>query len=120
MTILVIDDDRIVLESCVRILQAEGHRVRTTGSVQEALTLADAEHYDLLIVDMIMPEYDGISFLNEMERRGSSAPVLAMSGYPTPEKIADGLEAGAAGFIAKPFTPDELLDAVRKIREKSK
>jgi DNA-binding NtrC family response regulator len=114
MNLLVVDDDKVVLSSCQRILEAEEHTVALTSSVKEALARLESETFDLLLVDVIMPEYDGIYLIGTVRQKWPALPILVMSGYPTPETISSGLSAGATHFIAKPFTPDELLTAVRK------
>jgi len=114
MKLLVVDDDKVVLDSCRRILEAEGYTVVLTSSARDAVARLEAEAFDLLLVDVIMPEYDGIYLIGTVRQKRPTLPVLVMSGYPTPETISSGLSAGATHFIAKPFTPDELLAAVRK------
>jgi DNA-binding response OmpR family regulator len=114
MKLLVVDDDKVVLDSCRRILEAESYTVVLTSSARDAVARLEAEAFDLLLVDVIMPEYDGIYLIGTVRQKWPTLPVLVMSGYPTPETISSGLSAGATHFIAKPFTPDELLAAVRK------
>lgn len=114
MSILVVDDDRVVLDSCRRILQSEGYTVVLTSSATQAVARLEAQAFELLVVDVIMPEYDGIYLIGTVRKTQPNLPILVMSGYPTPETISSGLNAGATHFIAKPFTPDELLAAVRR------
>jgi DNA-binding NtrC family response regulator len=113
-TILVVDDDPVVLSSCKRILEAEGFQTVLTPSVQEALKRLEEKNFDLLLVDVIMPEYDGMYLIGNVRENRPDLPILVMSGYPTPETISSGLQMGATHFIAKPFTPDELIKMVRK------
>jgi DNA-binding NtrC family response regulator len=122
--ILVVDDDRIVLESCRRILENEGHRVYLVESAMQAIELLEVEYFDLLIIDVKMPEHDGIYLLEQIKRKWPldmwpELPVIVMSGYPTPRTIIDGLDRGAADFIPKPFTPDEMLSSVNKVLKRS-
>jgi DNA-binding NtrC family response regulator len=115
--ILVVDDDPVVLASCRRILQAEGHDVGVASSTTEALSALAGQRYQLLVVDVIMPEYDGIFLIGMVRKKWPELPILVMSGYPTPETISSGLRMGATYFIAKPFTPDELVAAVSRALE---
>ena len=122
--ILVVDDDRIVLESCKRVLENEGFHVSLVDSAREALELLEIEYFDLLIIDVKMPEHDGIYLLEHIKRKWPldiwpELPVIVMSGYPTPKTIKDGLDRGAADFIPKPFTPDELISSVKKALQRS-
>jgi DNA-binding NtrC family response regulator len=112
--ILIVDDDRVVLASCKRILQSEGYEVILTSSVKEALQRLEEKKFDILLVDVIMPEYDGMYLIGNVRENLPHLPILVMSGYPTPETISSGMRMGATHFIAKPFTPDELITAVRK------
>jgi DNA-binding NtrC family response regulator len=115
--ILIVDDDRVVLSSCKRILESEGYAVSLTPSVKEALEILEQKNFDLLLVDVIMPEYDGMYLIGNVRENLPQLPILVMSGYPTPETISSGMRMGATHFIAKPFTPDELIKAVRKAFE---
>ncbi len=113
MRILVVDDDRIVLESCRRILEPEGHEVVEAASAREALHAFEACAQDLLLVDVKMPVRDGFSLMDEVLRRWPGTRIVVMSGYPTAETVSDGLALGAVDFIAKPFSPDELIQVVQ-------
>ena len=112
--ILVVDDDRVVLTSCKRILNSEGYEVSLTSSVKEALEKLEEKKFDILLADVIMPEYDGMYLIGNVRENLPHLPILVMSGYPTPETISSGMRMGATHFIAKPFTPDELITAVHK------
>ena len=113
MTVLVVDDDPIVIASCRKVLLAEGLAVQATMSVPEAVQWLRQEHHDLLLVDLKMPEYDGLHLMRIAREDHPELPILVMSGFPTPDTVARCAEAGATGFVPKPFTPRELLDAVR-------
>lgn len=115
MKTLVVDDDAIVLDSCRRVLEAANFEVCLVASADEALDkMRDAE-FDLLLVDVKMPGHDGMYLMREARQRWADVPIIVMSGYPTPQTIAEGIQAGAAKFIAKPFTPDELLEAIHQV-----
>ena len=118
MKVLVVDDDTIVLESCKRIFQSAKIDVELVSSSTEAVKALLKANYDLMLVDVIMPEHDGIYLMGMVREKWPDMPVIVMSGYPTPEVMAKGRRAGALFFIAKPFDPDELLDAVRTVTEK--
>jgi len=123
--ILVVDDDKIVLESCRRILEEEGYKVLLVETAEEAIDLLEMEYVDLLIMDMKMPTHDGIYLFEQIKQKWPldiwpELPVIVMSGYPTPKTIMDGLNKGAADFIPKPFTPDELVSSVNKALKRRK
>lgn len=112
--ILIVDDDQVVLSSCKRILESEGYTAYLTSSVKEGIQILEEKNFDLLLVDVIMPEYDGMYLIENVRENRPHLPILVMSGYPTPETISNGLRMGATHFIAKPFTPEELIIAAHK------
>ena len=118
MKILVVDDDAIVVKSCRRILEAEGFNVTTVPSADEALEKIKYYDFDLLLMDVKMPKHDGLFLMREIKKHWPDIPIIVMSGYPTPETIADVLKLGATQFIPKPFRPDELTKSVRQVLER--
>ncbi len=117
MKILVVDDEQVVLNSCKRVLGAEGFEIFPVASAQEALAALEQEAFSLLLIDVKMPEHDGMYLIEEVKRKWPDIPVIVMSGYHTAETIEEAAKRGAAVFIAKPFTPDELLETVRHVIE---
>jgi len=115
--ILVVDDDSIVLDSCQRVLADEGFEVSLASNADGALKTMEGEDFALLLIDVKMPKRDGLYLMGEIRKKWPKTPIIAMSGYPTPETIADGVRMGAAKFIPKPFTPDELLQSVCQVLE---
>jgi len=116
--ILVVDDEAIVLDSCRHVLEAEGFEVYLVPSADEALEAMKNDDFDLLLIDVKMPERNGIYLMGEVKKTWPEISIIVMSGYPTPETIADSVKMGAAAFIAKPFTPDELLETIRQVIQK--
>jgi len=118
MRILVVDDDAIVIKSCRRILEAEGFEVTTVPSADDALEKMKMYDFDLLVMDVKMPKHDGIFLMREIKKNWPDIPIIVMSGYPTPETIADVLKLGATQFIPKPFKPDEFMKSIRQVIQK--
>ncbi|HYA92575.1 MAG TPA: response regulator [Thermodesulfobacteriota bacterium] len=118
MKILVVDDDAIVIKSCRRILEAEGFEVTTVPSADEALEKIKAYDFDLVVMDVKMPKHDGIFLMREFKKNWPDIPIIVMSGYPTPETIADVLRLGAIQFIPKPFKPDEFMRSIKEVVKK--
>ncbi len=114
MRILVVDDDSIVLSSCDRILRAEGHEIVTARSASEALRTLEGDTFDLMLVDVKMPEYDGMYLTGNVKQRWPDLPVIMMSGYPTDETVSSSSDLGAVDFLPKPFLPEELIASVAK------
>lgn len=113
MRVLVVDDDPLVRESCRRILSEE-HEVLTSDSAAAALGVIAAGGVHLVLADLMMPARDGFSLIAEVIERWPSLRVLAMTGYSTASIRERCVALGAAGFVPKPFAPDELLTAVRE------
>ena len=115
MKILVVDDDAIVTKSCKRILEAEGFEVSTVPSADQGIEAIKHDDFDLLLMDVKMPKHDGIYLMREIKKDWPDIPIIVMSGYPTPETVADVLELGATQFIPKPFRPDELIKTIHQV-----
>ena len=118
MKILVVDDDAIVVKSCKRILEAEGFEISAVSSADQALEAVKDYEFDLLLIDVKMPKHDGFFLMREIKKDVPEMPVIIMSGYPTPETIAQVLKSGAIQFIPKPFRPDELIKTVHQVIQK--
>jgi DNA-binding NtrC family response regulator len=113
-TMLVIDDEDIVLESCRRIFSAEGFQVTCTTSPREGLRLIENVSFDVILCDWKMPGFDGMDVLAELNQRSPGSAVIMISGYPTVDRTAEAMKRGAMDYVAKPFTPDEIVGAVQK------
>jgi DNA-binding NtrC family response regulator len=117
---LIIDDEDVILESCRRIFSAEGFQVSCTTSPLEGLRLIADSFFDVILCDWKMPGFDGMDILEELERRSPHSAAVMISGYPTPARETEALKRGAMDYVAKPFTPVEIVEAVRKaIRRKA-
>ena len=116
MRILIVDDDAIVVHSCRRILETEGMEIQTADNVEAGLSVLAAENVDLMLTDIKMPGQDGFEMIKRAKKIRPEMPILMMTGYLTAETIEVGRRAGADNCIAKPFTPEELIQAVQKIR----
>jgi DNA-binding response OmpR family regulator len=115
---LIVDDDPIVLHSCKRVFEAEGFEVCLVPSADKALEVMKDNIFDIVLIDVKMPERDGMYLIRVVKKQWPEVPIVVMSGYPTPETIAEGLKLGAEEFIAKPFTPEELLAIVCQVLRK--
>jgi CheY-like chemotaxis protein len=116
-TILLVDDEEMVRDLGKTILEAEGYAVRTAESGEKALELflQEGKRFDLVVLDMGMPGMGGRKCLEEMRKANPAVKVLVASGY-SEERLAKGiLDAGAGGFIGKPYLRQELLEAVRSM-----
>jgi two-component system NtrC family response regulator len=112
--VVVIDDEENICKSCQEFLREEGYDVRTFILPREALREMKEEEADVVLLDLKMPEMDGIEVLREIRANHSSALVIIITGYATIESAVTSMKLGAFDYITKPFTPDELSLVVRK------
>jgi len=120
MKILVVDDENIVLSSCRLVLEAENFEVLLAESVEQALNIIINELPAMLLIDVKMPAHDGMYLMEKVNEKWPGIPIIVMSGYPTNGTVKAVADLGAAAFIAKPFTPDELLETVKSVLQKEK
>lgn len=118
MKILLADDDSHVLRALRITLSARGYDVITAANGSEALTAAINQHPDLTILDLGMPELDGIDVIHAV-RGWSQAPILVLSGRTGSADKVEALDAGADDFVAKPFSIDELLARIRALTRRA-
>jgi CheY-like chemotaxis protein len=113
--ILVIDDDVATLQIIQKILEKGGYEVASASGGNEGLRSFRSTRFDLVLVDMVMPEMDGFETTSLMHRLCPEVKIIAMSGAPN-AKSANGLELalklGAVRALPKPFAPNELLSVV--------
>lgn len=110
--ILIVDDEDIVLKSCLRILQKLDYEVETAYSGQTALDQLEKKKYDIVVTDLMMPGMDGMQLLEEIKKHYPDVIVIIFTGFATVETARQALKAGAFDYIPKPFTPDELRTVI--------
>ena len=112
--ILVIDDEPIVRTSCIRPLSPEGYEVKSASSGKEALELLENEPFNLVLLDLKMPDMDGIEVLKKIKDTWPDTKVVMITGYSTVETAVKTLKLGAFNYLEKPFMPDTLLETVKE------
>ena len=110
--ILVVDDEEVVRLSCSRVLTSAGYTVETATDGIEALKLVKGEEYDLIIIDIMMPELDGFTVLQAIREVRPDVLFIVITGLDQTSMSLRAAEMGAAAYVAKPFDPDELLSKV--------
>jgi DNA-binding response OmpR family regulator len=115
--VLVIDDEQRILNFLSSKLRASGYEVLTATSGQEALEQVQAQEPDLVVLDIMMPRMDGFETLKEL-RVFSPVPAIILSAKGTNEDKIKGLGLGADDYLAKPFSPDELVARIEAIRRR--
>ena len=119
LSILVVDDEKTVCESVAKILRRRGHRVVEAQDAASALDVVDqSANVDMIVADLMMPRVGGMELLKILSERHTRIPVLIITGYASIGAAVEAAKLGATGFLAKPFTPEELEAAVGKAFER--
>ncbi len=113
-TVLVVDDESRMVEFISMNLELEGFRVVRAANGSEALGKASKEHPDLVLLDIMMPEMDGFETLEGL-RETTSVPVIFLTAKSEEVDRIKGLDLGADDYIAKPFSPRELVSRIRAV-----
>jgi two-component system phosphate regulon response regulator OmpR len=116
--LLVVDDDRRIRALLSRFLLAEGYRVSTAETAQEARAKLEGLKFDLLILDVMMPGENGFDLVRGI-RTGSAVPILMLTARDEKENRIRGLEIGADDYLAKPFEPRELSLRIANILKRA-
>ncbi|MHA1941919.1 MAG: sigma-54-dependent transcriptional regulator [Candidatus Hodarchaeales archaeon] len=118
--ILVIDDDRNLLEVIRMRLESENYEVTTTLNEEEALNLIKGESFDLSIIDLQLAQTDGITLMEEIHLIVPDLPIIILTAYGSIESAVEAVKRGAYNYLTKPFDPQELLRHVEKAQEKNR
>jgi DNA-binding NtrC family response regulator len=113
--ILIIDDESTIGISCKRILEQEDFEVVFQQNARNGLKEALSGEYDLILLDLLLPEIDGMEILKTIKSKGITSEVIIITGYATVQTAVEAIKLGAADYISKPFTPAELLINIEKV-----
>ena len=113
MRILVVEDEKRIADFLSRGLESGGYTVDVAGDGATALEMVHASEYDLIILDLGLPDMDGMAVLKKVRTRKTSPPVLILSARDAVDDRVKGLETGADDYLVKPFAYVELLARVR-------
>ncbi len=114
MTILVVDDEQIVLDSVTKHLGKEDYQIKTVLTAQAGLDVIEREKIDIVLTDLMMPEIDGLEFMRKVRELHPCIPVIMITGYATINTALQATQLGAFDYIAKPFSRKELLAVVAR------
>jgi CheY-like chemotaxis protein len=114
--ILVVDDDEMVLMALNELLKPEGYEIHAISSGKEALKKIEENTYDLLMLDIIMPEMDGLELCKRIRQKEGyrEVPIVFLTAKSRDADRASGLDAGANLFLSKPISPEKLLAVIAK------
>jgi two-component system sensor histidine kinase/response regulator len=116
--VLVIDDETGIRQGCCRVLQPQGFIVETASSFQDGLEKIRSGSYDLILLDLMLPDGQGVDLLDPIRERDPATVSIILTGYATVELAVETMKRGAFNFIPKPFTADTLLTITDQALEK--
>ena len=113
--LLVVDDEDVICHACRRIFARQGFMVDTNTDARQGLAMALEKDYEIILLDIKMPNLDGIQFLTQLRQTRSEVPVLIITGYPSIPNAAAAMRLGASDYVTKPFTSEEITSAVQRV-----
>ena len=116
--ILVIDDDKALRDACYQILSRQGYQVELAAGARQGLTLLERLSFDAILLDLVMPDLDGLEALKKLRALDPDVEVIIITGYGTIQSAVECIKAGAFHFLSKPFVPDDLRNLVSRALEK--
>jgi DNA-binding NtrC family response regulator len=116
-SILLVDDDQGIRDTLSMVLKGYGHKVRCAASAAEALEALRQEEFDILLVDIRLPDKDGIQLLHSIPDRVPAPKAIVITGYPTLENAVGAANEGASGYLYKPFEVRQLLEKINSLLE---
>jgi DNA-binding response OmpR family regulator len=119
MHILVVEDEVKMAEIIARGLKAEGYVVTTAGTARAGLDFARLDHVDLVILDLLLPDFSGTALLRELRQQSRNVPVLVVTARSELETKAENFSAGADDYLTKPFAFAELVMRVKALLRRS-
>ena len=112
-SVLIIDDEVAIRESLQTLLEMEGYSVECAGTGDEGLTRIGERSFDLVLLDLALPDRNGLDLLGDLQRQDSQLAVIMITAYGTVENAVKAMQAGAVNFIQKPWDNEKLLADVR-------
>lgn len=120
MRILVVEDERKIAGFLQRGLSDEGHRVDVAADLAAARSAVELAEYDLLLVDRMLPDGDGLSLIREVRRKQVTLSAICLTARDRVEERVEGLQGGADDYLVKPFSFDELLARIEAVTRRSR
>ena len=115
--ILVVDDEESIRDLLRLVLTGQGYSVVTASGGEEAIEYLEAQPFDLVITDLVMPTVNGVEVLRAAKRIDPNFPVIVITGYPSVETVTELVRLGAGDYLTKPFNVDVVIVTVAKLLE---
>ncbi|HPI92915.1 MAG TPA: response regulator [Deltaproteobacteria bacterium] len=114
----IVDDEDEVLDLIEQILKEEGLRTRRFHQAEEVLDVIDAESFDIIISDLMLPGLTGLELLDALHKKGIGIPFVLITGYASLDTAIEAVNRGAFSFIKKPFNIEEIRIVVQRLRQR--
>ena len=118
--ILIVDDDAEFRLNLTEVLTGAGYQTESAVSAQEAIARSEAEEFDIILLDFMMPKMNGIDSLLTLRRLRPKTKVIMITAFATVENAVDAIRKGASDYIAKPFKIEALLTTIRRVLEEAR
>src|SRR6185369_10166168 len=116
--ILVVDDDPTITDGLKLILGNSGYYVRTASTGSEVLRLFEQDNFALVLVDLQLPDQEGLDVLRQIKQQSPNSEVIIITGYGSIDKAVEATKSGAFYFVEKPFEPEGLMVLIEKALER--
>ncbi|HBF42110.1 MAG TPA: response regulator [Desulfobacteraceae bacterium] len=114
LRVLVIDDESVICDACELVLSEKGHTVTLRNNGRAGLNAIREGTYDILLLDMKLPDIDGMDILKVVREEKPGLCTIVMTGYSSISNAVQAMRKGADNYLAKPFTEDELVQAIEE------
>jgi|SRR3989344_4989294 len=115
MRILIVEDEKRISENILKILESQDYLSDIAKNLDEAKYFSEINSYDLLILDLMLPDGSGMEFCKDLRSNGFSSPILILTAKSQLEDKIEGFDAGADDYLTKPFLSEELLSRVKAL-----
>lgn len=115
MRILLVEDEKKVADFIKKGLTEEGYAVDCAADGKEGMFMAEESNYDLIILDILLPKFDGFQVCQRLREKGISSPIIMLTAVDATEDKIKGLDTGADDYLTKPFSFEELLARIRAL-----
>jgi DNA-binding NtrC family response regulator len=116
--VLLIDDERLFLESLTKVLRKRGMVIHSAYSGSEAIAIISADKFDVIVLDLKMPEMDGLMTLKAIRDRDTLTPVILLTGYLDIERVTEALKMGVTEVLLKPCPVETVVSAIENAHER--